>query len=56
MTKILWRGKDEKTGKKELKKSVLPADPNAVLEQDGDTWIIKGNAIVGSKPITIKKQ
>ena len=56
MSKILWRGKDKETGELELKNSVLPADPKAVLKQDKDGyWIIVGDAVLSSQPVVVKK-
>lgn len=61
---IVWNGVDEEDAKLFLKRHVLPADPDAKLEQVEFTnragkkvkrWQIKAKAILGSKPVIIKK-
>jgi len=57
MSRVLWRGKNKADGELELKNSVLPADPKAVLRQDKDgSWIIVGDAVLSSKPVVVKKK
>ena len=56
MAKVLWRGKNKEDGELQLEQFIKPADPNARLEKDKDgTWIIIGNAVMGSKPVVVKK-
>lgn len=58
MVKILWRGKNKKTGEGHLKRYVKPADPNATIKKDpkdSEYYIIEGSAIISSKPIIVQK-
>jgi len=52
---IVWRGKDKAAGERFLKLYVLPADSDAALKKDGDSWIIEARAIMGSKPVVVEK-
>lgn len=64
---IVWAGIDKDSAMLFYKRKVLPADPNAeppkkikyTAESTGkevEQWIIKANAILGSKPVIIKKE
>ena len=56
MSKILWRGKNKKTGEGTLERNFLPADPKAKLAKDKDGYyIITAEAMVSSKPVVVKK-
>ena len=55
MSKILWKGNDKGDGELQLERYIKPADPEAVIKKDGDSWVIVGDAILGSQPIIHKK-
>jgi len=44
--KILWRGKTKEDAELNLERHYKPADPDAFIEKDGDTWVVKAKAHV----------
>lgn len=58
--KVLWTGKTEVFSKERvqtiLENGYLPADPNAIKKNEGDYWVIYGNAKVDYVPTKVVKK
>lgn len=54
--KVLWRGKSKTDAELQLERYIQPADPDAVLKKEGDSWVIVGKAMMGSQPVVIEKE